>query len=63
MLPEQFTLRELRHVHEAVAGHPLQRDNFRRSVEHLLTGTGVLVSRGPGRPAELFIRTNREATR
>lgn len=61
LLPEEFTLRELRLVHEAVAGHPLQRDNFRRSLEHLLTGTGRFVSRGPGRPAEMFTRTNREA--
>lgn len=62
LLPDEFTLRELRLVHEAVAGHPLQRDNFRRRLEHLLTGTGVLVSRGPGRPAELFTRTGRERT-
>lgn len=62
LLGEEFTLRELRLVHEAVAGDRLQRDNFRRSLGHLLTGTGVLVSRGPGRPAELFTRTNRAAT-
>ncbi len=61
LLAEEFTLRELRLVHEAVAGHPLQRDNFRRSLAHLLTGTGVFVSRGPGRPAELFTRTTRES--
>lgn len=59
LLPEEFTLRELRLVHEAVAGYPLQRDNFRRGLAHLLTGTGALVSRGPGRPAELFTRTAR----
>ena len=62
LLGEEFTLRELRLVHEAIAGHRLQRDNFRRSVEPLLTGTGMLVSRGPGRPAELFTRSDREAT-
>lgn len=61
LLPDEFTLRELRLVHEAVAGEPRQRDNFRRHVERRLTGTGVLVSRGPGRPAELFTRTDREA--
>jgi 8-oxo-dGTP diphosphatase len=57
LLPDGFTLRELRLVHEAVAGHALQRDNFRRAFEHLLVGTGELVTRGPGRPAELFTRT------
>jgi 8-oxo-dGTP diphosphatase len=62
LLPDEFTLRELRLVHQAVAGRSLQRDNFRRSLDHLLTGTGVLVSRGPGRPAELFTRTQREGT-
>jgi 8-oxo-dGTP diphosphatase len=62
LLPDEFTLRELRLVHEAVAGRSLQRDNFRRSLDHLLTGTGVFVSRGPGRPAELFTRTQREGT-
>jgi 8-oxo-dGTP diphosphatase len=62
LLPDEFTLRELRLVHEAVAGRALQRDSFRRSIDHLLTGTGALVSRGPGRPAELFTRTAREGT-
>lgn len=56
LLPETFTLRELRLVHEAVAGHPLQRDTFRRAVEPLLVPTGATVVRGPGRPAELFER-------
>lgn len=60
LLADEFTLRELRLVHQAVAGRVLQRDNFRRGLDHLLTGTGVPVSRGPGRPAELFTRTNRE---
>lgn len=56
LLPETFTLRELRLVHEAVAGHPLQRDTFRRAVEPFLRPTGATVVRGPGRPAELFER-------
>jgi len=56
LLDESFTLRELRLVHEAVAGHPLQRDSFRRAVEPLLRPTGETVVRGPGRPAELFER-------
>lgn len=56
LLPAAFTLRELRIVHEAVAGRRLQRDTFRRSMEHQLLATGELVTRGPGRPAGLFTR-------
>lgn len=56
LLPETFTLRELRLVHEAVCGGPLQRDNFRRSVEHLLEATGEMSTGTRGRPAELFAR-------
>jgi len=56
LLPETFTLRELRAVHEAIGGRPLQRDTFRRAVEHWLEPTGESVVRGPGRPAELFRR-------
>ena len=56
LLAGSFTLRELRLVHEAVAGQPLQRDTFRRAVEPFLTPTGATVVRGPGRPAELFER-------
>ena len=56
LLDEPFTLRDLRAVHEAVAGHPMQRDTFRRSVEPFLVATGETVVRGPGRPAELFRR-------
>ena len=54
LLPKTFTMRELRRVHEAVLGAPLQRDNFRRGMESHLAPTGDLVTRGPGRPAELF---------
>jgi ADP-ribose pyrophosphatase YjhB (NUDIX family) len=57
LLPQEFTLRDLRAVHEAVAGQPLQRDTFRRAVEPFLRPTGETVVRGPGRPAELFERT------
>ncbi len=55
-LPESFTLRELRLVHEAVAGYELQRDTFRRTMEPLLTTTGQVTVGGRGRPAELFAR-------
>lgn len=56
LLPNDFTLRELRTVHEAVLGKPLQRDTFRRSMEEQLEATGVVTVQGPGRPAELFRR-------
>jgi len=56
LLPEKFTLRELRLVHEAVIGAPLQRDTFRRSMEHRLQATGEISTGTRGRPAELFAR-------
>jgi ADP-ribose pyrophosphatase YjhB (NUDIX family) len=56
LLGEEFTLRDLRLVHEAVAGVPLQRDNFRRAMERHLVGTGATTIRGRGRPAELYRR-------
>ncbi len=55
-LPDRFTLRELRLVHEAVAGRPLQRDTFRRAMQEGLAATGRVVVGVPGRPAELFRR-------
>ena len=56
LLPDEFTLRELRLAHEAVAGEPLQRDRFRRGMEPHLESTGELTSGVRGRPAELFRR-------
>lgn len=60
LLGDEFTLRDLRLIHEAVAGHALQRDTFRRAAEPHLISTGDTVSRGRGRPAELFRRRNDE---
>lgn len=54
LIAPTFTLRELRLLHEAVAGHPLQRDTFRRSMEPLLEPTGDMTAGLRGRPAELF---------
>lgn len=54
LLPGRFTLRELRLVHEAVAGRPLQKDTFRRLMEPQLHPTGQLESGAIGKPAELF---------
>lgn len=56
LLRDEFTLLELRQAHEAVAGLPLQRDWFRRTMKPQLIATGTTTSRGRGRPAELFRR-------
>lgn len=57
LLGEAFSLRDLRLVHEAVAGHALQRDNFRRAMADQLKATGEFTAGGRGRPAELFRRS------
>lgn len=56
LLGNEFTLRELRLVHEAIAGRPLQRDTFRRTMEPHLVPTGRMTTGARGRPAELFRR-------
>ncbi len=56
LLTEPFTLRELRLMHEAVAGHPHQRDTFRRAMAEGLKPTGRLRTGTRGKPAELFVR-------
>jgi ADP-ribose pyrophosphatase YjhB (NUDIX family) len=56
LLGEEFTLRELRLAHEAVAGHALQRDTFRRAMEEHVVPTGTMTAGTRGRPAELFRR-------
>ena len=56
LLGDEFTLRELRIAHEAVADHGLQRDTFRRAMEPHLVATGATTIGTRGRPAELFRR-------
>ena len=56
LLGDEFTLRELRIAHEAVAGRALQRDTFRRAMEPRLVPTGTTTAGTRGRPAELFRR-------
>jgi ADP-ribose pyrophosphatase YjhB (NUDIX family) len=56
LLGEEFTLRELRLAHEAVAGEALQRDAFRRTMEPQLDETGWAITGVRGRPAALFRR-------
>ncbi|MEM8922239.1 MAG: hypothetical protein AAGD35_01980 [Actinomycetota bacterium] len=55
LLPDRFTLSQLQHVVEALAGVRLHKQNFRRLVEAagLVEGTGAQARTG-GRPAELF---------
>ncbi len=56
LLDDQFTVLELRLAHEAIAGRPLQRDRFRRTMEPQLFPTGEMAAGTRGRPAELFRR-------
>lgn len=53
-----FTLSELRRVHEAVAGRPLQRDTFRRTVEPFLRRTERTSEGRVGRPGWLYLRAD-----
>jgi 8-oxo-dGTP diphosphatase len=56
LLGDEFTLRQLRLAHEAVAGGALQRDAFRRTMEPRLDATGKTIGAARGRPAQLFRR-------
>ena len=57
LLDHTFTLRQLRDVHEAVAGDDLGRDRFRRKMAHHIIETDELSYSGSrGRPAEVFRR-------
>lgn len=63
LLDDEFTLRDLRLIHEAVAGDPdplkrLKRDTFRRRMEPRLVATGIMTTGTRGRPAELFRRSD-----
>jgi ADP-ribose pyrophosphatase YjhB (NUDIX family) len=56
LLDEPFTLKELRELHETVAGSALMRDTFRRFMEPKLTGTGQMSDGTRGRPSRLWVR-------
>ena len=56
ILGPRFTIRELRDVHESVAGKTLQKDTFRRAMAPHLEGTGKLSSGTVGRPSQRFLR-------
>lgn len=56
LLDEPFTLKELRDLHEVVAGTTLMRDTFRRFMEPQLAGTGQMSDGTRGRPSRLWVR-------
>lgn len=56
LLEGSFTMRQLRHVHEAVLGERILPDSFRRRMLPQLEATGEFWSEGRGRPAELYTR-------
>ena len=57
LLTEPFTLRDLRELHETLAGTTLMRDTFRRFMEPKLTGTGQMSDGTRGRPSRLWKRS------
>ncbi len=63
LLESEFSLRQLRELHEIVAGESLQADTFRRTMLPLLEPTGQAVSQGRGRPAQTFTRRSELALR
>lgn len=54
LLAAPFTVKELRTLHEAVAGRDLPRDTFRRRVLPELRATGRMQQGQVGKPAELY---------
>jgi 8-oxo-dGTP diphosphatase len=56
LLPEQFTLRQLQHVHETVLGHAVNKDSFRRRMlaSGQVEATGERERDVLHRPAELY---------
>jgi hypothetical protein len=56
LMPEQFTLLQLQHTVEALAGRLLHKQNFRRLIDaqNLVEETGAVSTETGGRPAKLF---------
>lgn len=56
LLPDEFTLFELQHIHEAVLGHNVNKDSFRRRMlaSSLIEDTGKRRSGTAYRPAALY---------
>lgn len=63
LLPTQFTLRQLQHVHEVVLERPLNKDSFRRRMlaSGQLEATGERQTDVDHRPAELYRFARRSA--
>jgi 8-oxo-dGTP diphosphatase len=63
LLPARFSLRDLRLVHEAILGRPLNKDSFRRTVldRGLVVPTGVRQTAVDHRPPELYRFADRRA--
>lgn len=61
LLPEQFTMRELQEVYEAILGRPLDKRNFRRRLlaTDFISATSEQRAEGRHRPARLYRFTNR----
>jgi 8-oxo-dGTP diphosphatase len=64
LLPDAFSLRELRLVHEAILGRALNKDSFRRRVldRGLVVPTGRRAAGVGHRPPELYRFADRSAT-
>ena len=54
LLDEPLTLKDMRELHEVVAGETLMRDTFRRFMEPKLQGTGQMSDGTRGRPSRLW---------
>lgn len=63
LLPRDFTLAQLQHVHETVLGRPLNKDSFRRRMlaSGDLESTGARQTDTAHRPAELYRFARRSA--
>ena len=64
LLPAAFSLRDLRLVHEAILGRPLNKDSFRRRMldQRLVVATGKRATDVGHRPPELYRFADRSAT-
>lgn len=64
LLPSAFSLRDLRLVHEAILGRPLNKDSFRRRIldRGLVVATGKRAAGVGHRPPELYRFADRPAT-
>jgi 8-oxo-dGTP diphosphatase len=64
LLPSTFSLRDLRLVHEAILGRPLNKDSFRRRIldRGLVVATGERATDVGHRPPELYRFPDRSAT-